>query len=83
MYHDIPSEIFVAHCRKKTYRNFECSTDFGCRKNFCLGGVSHDFFRRFFVSHYHKTSQGNPSVFQKNSGIEKIMDKKHGVVEIS
>ena len=41
------------------------------------------FFRRFFVSHYRKTSQGNPSVFQKFSGIEKIMDKKDGVVGIS
>ena len=41
------------------------------------------FCRRFFVSHYRKTSQGNPSVFQKFSGFEKIMDKKDGVVRIS
>ena len=38
--------------------------------------------RRFFVSHYRKTSQGNPSVFQKVSGFEKFMDKKDEVVAI-
>ena len=78
-----PQKLLSHIAERKRTGIFECSTDFGCRKSFCIGGVSHDFFRRFFVSHYRKTSQGKPSVFQKFSGIEKIMDKKDGVVGIS
>ena len=40
-------------------------------------------FAEIFVSHYRKTSERNPSVFQKFSGIEKIMDKKDAVGGIS
>ena len=64
---------FLSHiAERKRTGIFEYSADFGCLINFCIGGVSHNFFRRFFVSHYRKTSQRNPSVFEKFSGIEKI-----------
>ena len=37
----------------------------------------HDFpLKVFFVSQYQKTSYANPSVFQKNSGIEKFLGKR-------
>ena len=46
------------------------------------GGGSIKIFRReFFVSQCQKTSWGNPSVFQKISGMEKNMDKKRGVYD--
>ena len=59
---------FLSHiAERKRTGIFECFTDFGYRKTFCIGRVSHDFFRSFFVSHYRKSSQGNRFVFQKIS----------------
>ena len=45
------------------------------------GGSIQKFHRNFFVSYYRKTSWGNPSVFQKISGMEKIMVKKRGRIQ--
>ena len=46
-------------------------------------GYVMNFCGRLFVSQCRKTSQGNPSEFQKYSGAKKVMDKKVGVRGLS
>ena len=52
---------------------------FRVTKNFTLERVMSRFsVETFFVSHYRLTSMGDPSVFHKLSGIEKIYGKEEG-----
>ena len=75
-HHDFPSIIFLSHSTETSRRGTSlCFRKFLVSKNFMDKrgeGGSITIFRRKVVSNYRKTSWGNPSVFQKNSGIEKF-----------
>ena len=50
---------------KKRTGIFECFTDFGYRKTFCIGRVSHDFFSIFFCLTPPKNLAGEPFCVSK------------------
>ena len=71
--------FFVSQCQKVSWGTLQCFRKFGVSKNSMYNkGVITIFHRKFLVSQCRKTSRGNPFVFQKISGMEKIMDKRGG-----
>ena len=66
-------ENFLSHSAE-IFRSgtFRCFLNFGYRKFYAYEGNITIFYRKFFVSQYRKILWGNPSVFHKISGIEKL-----------
>ncbi len=62
-----------------------CFTNFGCRKIFCFRGLCHYSLSKFFVSQRREKIVGEHffTVFQKNSGSQKILDWRGGKTKIS
>ena len=71
------------HSAEKVWmKSFSFSSSSGIEILYEYDGYVMIFCRRFFVSPHRKTSQGNPSEFQKVSGIEmKLWIRKLGWVE--
>ena len=71
-FHNFTLEVFfVSHCRKCSWGNPSVFPKIGVLKNFMHNMGLHKLLTKFFRPTLPKNLMGNPSVFQKFSGMEK------------
>ena len=78
-----PQKFLLHIPGKKRTGIFECFTDFGYRKTFCIGGVSHDFLSKFYCLTLPKNFAREPFCVSNIFLYRKFMDKKDAVGGIS